>query len=314
MIRALMISRTSTCRILMAPAGPSPKARSMMRKDIGDMARRAGSIKRLKDSSRDDPTKPKGRQTVKATAVAAEMSERKQAQLEQHNKRNRARPLRPATKLTPTKNGPAELSYGDGENPEFFGAALYDLTGTASPAFMQRAIGLLSKIQAGSGGVAAPQDLNAGLAVVAAIQPENEAETLLALQMVAANEGALNCMAKMRSAQFVDQLNTYGNLANKFMRTFNSQMETLAKLRRGGEQIIKYVHVHEGGQAVIGSTINQGGKIDGRDERPHGQAADAPISALPGPDPARDGVSVSSDAEREMRQARWEVSRSSEGE
>lgn len=42
---------------------------------------------------------------------------------------------------------------------------------------------------------------------------------------------------------------------NKLARTFNLQLEALKRLRSGGEQKVrvKHVHVHEGGQAIVGS-------------------------------------------------------------
>ena len=42
-------------------------------------------------------------------------------------------------------------------------------------------------------------------------------------------------------------------MAVKLMRTYTAQIEALAKLQRGGEQVVKVVHVHPGGQAVVGN-------------------------------------------------------------
>lgn len=103
------------------------------------------------------------------------------------------------------------------------------------------------------------RNYNAALAVLNDVQPQNETEAMLALQMVAANDASIRCLSQMGSASFIDQMNTFGNLANKFMRTFAVQAEAMAKLRRGGEQIVKHVHVNEGGQAVIAGTVNSGG-------------------------------------------------------
>ena len=33
------------------------------------------------------------------------------------------------------------------------------------------------------------------------------------------------------------------------------QAETLAKLQRGGEQVVKVVHVHPGAQAIVGNVV-----------------------------------------------------------
>jgi hypothetical protein len=44
------------------------------------------------------------------------------------------------------------------------------------------------------------------------------------------------------------------------LRTFVAQMEALKKYRTGGQQkmIVEHVNVNEGGQAIVG-TVNQGG-------------------------------------------------------
>lgn len=44
------------------------------------------------------------------------------------------------------------------------------------------------------------------------------------------------------------------------MRSFALHAEALAKLRRGGEQVFRHVHVNEGGQAVIAGTVNTRGR------------------------------------------------------
>ena len=43
--------------------------------------------------------------------------------------------------------------------------------------------------------------------------------------------------------------------ANKLMRSFALHVETYERLKRGGQQRIKvdHVHVHEGGQAIVGN-------------------------------------------------------------
>ncbi len=47
---------------------------------------------------------------------------------------------------------------------------------------------------------------------------------------------------------------------NKLARTFTAQVEALKRYRTGGEQkvTVEHVHVHQGGQAIVG-TVNRGG-------------------------------------------------------
>ena len=99
---------------------------------------------------------------------------------------------------------------------------------------------------------------NAAIAVLAAIKPTNELEAALATQMVAAHHFAM--LSWSRAARHTDMEGAQGNaaMANKASRTFTMQMEALAKMRRGGEQVVRHVHVNDGGQAVIAGTFNAG--------------------------------------------------------
>jgi hypothetical protein len=79
----------------------------------------------------------------------------------------------------------------------------------------------------------------------------------------------------IRSPQF----DSASNSAVKLLRAFAVQAEVLAKLQRGGEQVVKVVHVHPGAQAIVGSvmTANDGllGGGGGADEewnQPHAKA------------------------------------------
>jgi hypothetical protein len=46
------------------------------------------------------------------------------------------------------------------------------------------------------------------------------------------------------------------------MRTYAVQVETLARLRKGGQQkvVVEHVHVYPGGQAIVGNVSNPGGR------------------------------------------------------
>lgn len=101
--------------------------------------------------------------------------------------------------------------------------------------------------------------INAALAMIAAINPRDELEAMLAVQMVASNHMALMSMRRSNFAETVESRQMNGNLATKFSRTFTAQMEALSKHRRGGKQIVEHVHVNQGGQAVFADTVVTGG-------------------------------------------------------
>jgi hypothetical protein len=55
---------------------------------------------------------------------------------------------------------------------------------------------------------------------------------------------------RTRRAEMLQKFEANGNMATKFLRTFAVQMETLARVRRGGKQkvIVEHVHVYPGGK------------------------------------------------------------------
>ena len=180
--------------------------------------------------------------------------------------------------------------------------------------FVDSALAQVMKAAGERGQTATEGQTNAALAFIGAVAPADEMEASIAVQMFATNSLAMEMLSRARHTS--DRLATaeYTNMATKLSRTFIAQVEALSKLRRGGEQVVKYIHVHEGGQAVVAGTIHQGGRVNGKGaDQPHEQATDAPMPALSRPDPARDGVPLASDAEREMLPARREEHRGAEG-
>lgn len=119
--------------------------------------------------------------------------------------------------------------------------------------------------------------LNAMLAAVDSVRPENEAEGALAVQMAATHHFAMACLSRAACATTIPQAEANGNLATKMLRTYTTQLEALAKLRRGGAQkvTVEHVHVYQGGQAIVGNVATGGG--GGSLE--NGQQAHAPLDA-----------------------------------
>ena len=82
---------------------------------------------------------------------------------------------------------------------------------------------------------------------------------MLVGQMLQVNTAIEKCMG----LAFLKDQTAYGkelnaNLATKLQRTFVAQIEALQKLRgKGGQKMtVEHVHVHEGGQAIVGN-VNQ---------------------------------------------------------
>ena len=127
--------------------------------------------------------------------------------------------------------------------------------------------------------------LNAALAVVDGIRPQNEVEAMLAVQMAAMHSLTMEMMRIAAKSDHVQQIEMSGNLAVKLARTFTTQVEALAKLRRGGEQkvIVEHVHVHAGGRAVVGNvTHSAGGGVSVENEGQYHAADSRTVAFAPG--------------------------------
>ena len=140
----------------------------------------------------------------------------------------------------------------------------------------------------------------------------------MAAQLIAAHYAAMECYRRAMLGEQTLQGRTENlSQANKLSRTYSTLLEALNRHRGKGQQkvTVEHVHVHSGGQAVVGVVESPGGGDRAKSEgQPHAkQIAHAPQSPMWGADKERDAVPVTGDAERSVPDARWKVSRRSEG-
>jgi hypothetical protein len=147
------------------------------------------------------------------------------------------------------------------------------------------------------------QDINGVLAAVHGIGANDEIEAMLAVQMVATHFAATRALRRLKGSDTVPQQDSNGNLAVKLLRTFAAQTEALQRYRGKGQQkvTVEHVHVHTGGQAIVGSVSQSGGERDDDENRGQPQAPEhagavtfAPGTTLPSADEARDAMPVAS--------------------
>jgi hypothetical protein len=112
--------------------------------------------------------------------------------------------------------------------------------------------------------------------------------------MVATHELAMLMLHRSRNADYVEHVREYGNLATKLSRTFTGQLKELADWRRDGAQLVKHVHIYEGGQAMVAETIQIGGQNAKTAEPPHALGP-----SMLGYDPAGNGVPIACDPGKE---------------
>lgn len=154
--------------------------------------------------------------------------------------------------------------------------------------------------------------LGATVAGMAGVGPKDELEGMMAAQLIAAHNASMECY---RRAMICDQpfegRRENLNQANKLSRTWTLLLDALNKHRGKGQQkvTVEHVHVHAGGQAVVGTVERSGGGDQSKfEEQPHArQIENAPEPTLWRDDARRQAVPVASDEERQMPDARREI-------
>jgi len=185
-----------------------------------------------------------------------------------------ARRTRIAVKLDSVSGGTVKISAPHiDENGQ--GYQMLDTFGTASNDFASVAFSQMLEAMRDRDATPTQVGMNAALAIVGGVEPDNEVEALLAVQMTATHWLAMTLLGRSRRAETTMQVQVHGGLAVKLLRTFTLQAETLAKLRRGGGQTVRveHVHVHPGGQAIVGAVTTGGGSPLKSEEQPHAKPA-----------------------------------------
>ncbi|MEI9982624.1 MAG: hypothetical protein WDN69_05080 [Aliidongia sp.] len=140
-------------------------------------------------------------------------------------------------------------------------AAILTTTGTTSADFAsQMQNDIANAVSHGGGADLALVAVNAALAGLTGIAPKDEAEAMLGAQMVAAHAVAMDMLRRTTKSTDGQTRERYSNLAIKFMRTYAMQLEALDRHRGRGRQVVRveHVHVHEGGQAIVGNVNGKG--------------------------------------------------------
>lgn len=153
------------------------------------------------------------------------------------------------------------------------------------------------------------RQLSATVAGLAGIGPKDELEGMMAAQLIAAHNAAMECYRRaMIGEQTFEGRRENLNQTNKLSRTWAAMLDALNKHRGKGQQkvTVGHVHVHAGGQAVV-CTVERPGGGDQKEteEQSHAkQIAHAPEPTLWGATAERDALPVAHDGERPLPDAR----------
>jgi hypothetical protein len=179
---------------------------------------------------------------------------------------------------------------------------LVSVFGTAEPDFASLMLSAI--IDAGAdGNPSRPpgyEHINRALAAVTGIGAQDEIEGMLATQMVITHIAAVSALRRLNGSQTVSVQDSNGNLAVKLLRTFTMQVEALQRYRGKGQQkvTVEHVHVHAGGQAIVGAVHPQPGEeLKEQADAPRG-ITHTPNAPLRGSDPERERLSITSSARK----------------
>lgn len=157
----------------------------------------------------------------------------------------------------------------------------------------------------GSVGAANESRYNAALSFIESMKPQDQAEALLLTQMYVTHDAAIRALSQLGSAEWIPTAQTFGNLATKLLGTSQRQMETLARMRRGGEQVVKHIHVdNRGGQAVIAENVNQGGGTAKNEDQCRATGQTGRVPTLPEPSEFDGGMPLTQHREQETERPR----------
>ncbi len=139
----------------------------------------------------------------------------------------------------------------------------------------------------------------ASLSLLAGISPNDEFEGMLAAQLLASHNAAMECYRRaMLPEQTFEGRRESLSQANKLSRTHATLLEALNRHRGKGQQkvTVEHVHVHEGGQAIVGN-VEGGGMRSKLEDQPHA-IAHPPGETLRSEDAEREAVPVARYGER----------------
>lgn len=196
--------------------------------------------------------------------VKKEYTDEEKARLAKHQDRKRRKPVKFKTVKSDSDN--PTIALQDPDEPllavkmsEALGTVDFDMQVHLLDQVVRTFTGVVSTDGADNEATAAAA--NKAMAILNGIQPQDELEGMLATQIIAVHNMAMRTMSlTMLKGQTYEGKKSNVNYATKMLRTFMAQMEALKKYRTGGQQkmIVEHVHVNEGGQAIVG-TVNQGG-------------------------------------------------------
>ena len=193
--------------------------------------------------------------------------------LKAHLAKRKAKPRSPALRLRKAGAGSASAISVEHQNQPVGTILLMEALGTTDPDFLN---GLLRQsFNVGSHAAEADESgANFVLSVIKGVEPKDQVEAMLAVQMAAVHMATLTAARQLALADNIPRRDSAERTFDKLARTFAMQMETLKRYRTGGQQkvTVEHVTVNKGGQAIVGNVQQPAPQ-----QRPAAAPAEPPI-------------------------------------
>jgi hypothetical protein len=104
---------------------------------------------------------------------------------------------------------------------------------------------------------------NAIVSAIDELGPKNAFEAMTCTQMIALHNQALKMLEHASTTSSPDIAASYLHMAIKLTKAYTGLAEFFRKQRQKGHQHIsvEHVHVHQGGQAIVGAVTQAGGRV-----------------------------------------------------
>ena len=183
---------------------------------------------------------------------------REQAVLDKQEKRKEARNPLPYFKMLGQDDKVVTTTI-DHVDAAVGSRLLMESFGTDDPRIAETLTGQLAQL-ATNAGVFNIDAYNRSVALVQNMQPRDVFEAMLTTQMAAIHNTTMDHAGRLHRATTGEAVERYERTLNRLARTFTTQIEALKKYRSKGEQKVivehQHVHVHPGGQAVVGNVTH----------------------------------------------------------
>ena len=172
----------------------------------------------------------------------------------------RDRRMKPPKLKFERNKGVVEISFED-DNDRRALLAMHSVTGLRNAMAVDLLIDQLARLGGADADKLDVRRTNNAIALLDELEPADGPEAMLTAQMVAVHLAAMDCLARaMHPSQSFAGRELNLKHGAKLSRIYAEQVAALDKHRRKGQQTVtvEHVHVHDGGQAIVGAISHQG--------------------------------------------------------